>query len=140
MTQRIARHETLFTVPEAEDTPPALLAGRCSCGHIFFPPHRFGCEACGAGPDEIAIIEIAAKGILRAFACSHRETHPDGSTPYIVGEVLLDAGPALPVVLTARHETSLSPGMRVVGKLVPDKENDKGQVYVDCFFAPEGGA
>ena len=140
MTQQIARHETLFTVPEAQDAPPALLAGRCLCGYVFFPPHRFGCEACGAGPDEISIVEIAARGILKSFARSHLETHPDGGTPYIVGEVLLDEGPALPVVLAARDETSLSPGMRVVGKLVPDKPDDQGRVYVDCHFAPEGGA
>jgi len=53
--------------------------------------------------------------------------------------VLLDEGPALSVVLTTRDEKALSPGMRVVGKLVPDKADNKGQVFVDCLFAPEGG-
>ncbi len=140
MIQRIARQKTLFTVPDTEETPPALLTGRCACGYLFFPPHRFGCESCGAGPEAISIVETAAKGVLRAFALSHRETHPDGSTPYIIGQVVLDAGPAISVVLETKDKSSLSSGQRVIGKLVPIKENEKGQVIVDCLFAPEGRA
>ncbi len=140
MTQQIAKQKTLFTVPDTAETPPSLLTGLCSCGYLFFPPHRFGCEACGAGPEAISIIETTARGVLKAFALSHREAHPDGSTPYIIGQVVLDAGPAISVVLETRENSRLSIGQRVIGKLVPVKKNDKGQIIVDCLFAPEGKA
>ncbi len=138
MTQRIAKKKALFTVPGTENTPPSLLAGQCTCGYLFFPPHRFGCEACGAGPEAITILEIPAKGVLKAFGRSHREAPREGSAPYIIGQILLDAGPAITAVIETNDENTLSPGQRVIGKLVPVKKNHEGQVIVDCLFAPEG--
>ncbi len=139
MKSRIAKQESLFLVPASPDASPSLLCGRCSCGHVFFPPHGFGCEACGADPDAITITELSSKGVLKTFVVAYQQGRIMGTEPLIVGEVLLDDGPAISVVLDARDEKELSIGQRVHGILVPGEEDSEGQVMVDCLFAPEGG-
>jgi uncharacterized OB-fold protein len=140
VSRRIARKQTLFTVPSSRDAPPALLGGRCSCGHVFFPPQRMGCDVCGAAGDAIEIVELAASGVLKAFATAHRQKRPGGSSPLVVGAVLLDDGPLVEVVLDADDATGLAVGQRVRGRLVDVGEDDDGRTVVDCFFAPAGAA
>jgi len=138
MTQRIAGKTSLFTVPDNEKTVPALFLGRCTCGYLFFPPHRFGCESCGAGPDAITITEATAQGVLKSFALAQQEAHPKGSSPYVIGQVVLDAGPEIGVLIETEEINSLSIGQRVRGKLVPVKKDKTGRVIVDCLFTVEG--
>ena len=138
MKERIARQKSLFTVPASSEAAPSLRGGRCSCGYVFFPPHSFGCESCGAGPEAITIAELATRGVLKSFALAHQQGRLMGTEPLFVGEVLLDDGPAISVVLRAKDEKELSIGQRVHGVLVPGEETSEGQVMVDCLFAPEG--
>ena len=140
MSRRIARKKTLFTVPPSRDEAPALLGGRCSCGHVFFPPQRMGCDVCGAAGEAIEISELAASGVLQAFATVHRQTRPGGTSPLIVGVVALDDGPVVEVVLDAADESALSVGRRVRGRLVDVGEDGAGRTLVDCFFGPVEGA
>ena len=137
MSARVARKKTLFSVPESPDEPPALLVGRCSCGHRFFPPQRLGCEQCGAFGDSIAIAPLAARGVLKTFATAVRQTRPGGDAPLSVGGVLLDDGPFVEVVLDVDDAGALAPGLRVSGRLVTVGEDDAGHAVVDLFFAPE---
>jgi uncharacterized OB-fold protein len=139
MIRRVALRETLFTVPEAPDAPPALLCGRCRCGHVFFPAQRLGCERCGAHGDDIRIVEVPAQGVLRTFATAWRPRPAAGESPMVVGTVMLDAGPAFEVTLAAREE-ELRVGQRVHGVLVESARDDAGQVLMDCRFAPDGPA
>jgi uncharacterized OB-fold protein len=136
VSRRIARKKTLFTVPPSPDEAPALLGGRCSCGHVFFPPQRMGCDVCGAAGDAIEIVELAAGGVLKSFAMTHRRTRPGGGSPLVVGVVALDGGPVIEVVIDADDESVLSVGQRVSGRLVDVGEDGAGQTVVDCFFAP----
>ena len=136
MARRVARRKTLFTVPESPEAPPALLCGRCECGHVFFPAQRLGCDRCGAHGDRIEIVEVAARGVLRAFATAHRPKPEEGQRPQVVGTVMLDAGPAFEVILDAREE-ALAVGQRVRGLLVESGHDDEGQIVMDCLFAPE---
>ena len=140
MSPRIARKQTLFTVPPSPDEAPALLGGRCSCGHVFFPPQRMGCEVCGAAGDAIEIVELAARGTLLAFATFHRGTRPGGGSPFVVGAVALDDGPVIEVVIDADDESALAVGQRVSGRLVEVGEDAAGGTVVDCFFAPAEAA
>jgi len=137
MARRVARKQTLFTVPESPEVPPALLCGRCECGHVFFPAQRRGCERCGAHGNRIQIVETAARGVLRAFVTVHHPKPKPGDRPRVVGTVMLDAGPVFEVILDA-HEDELAVGQRVRGLLVESGSDEKGRVVMDCVFALEG--
>ena len=136
MSRRIARKQTLFSVPADPDAAPALLGGRCTCGHVFFPPQQMGCDVCGAAGDSIEIVELAASGVLNAFATAHRQTRPGATSPLVVGSVLLDDGPAVEVILDVEDASGLVIGQRVRARLVDVGEDDDGRSLVDCYFAP----
>ena len=136
MARGVSRRKTLFTVPDSPDAPPAILCGRCECGHVFFPAQRLGCDRCGAHGARIEIVEVAARGVLRAMAAAHRTKRPEGALPLVVGTVMLDAGPAFEVALYAREE-ALAVGQRVHGLLVESERDDQGQIVLDCLFAPD---
>jgi uncharacterized OB-fold protein len=138
MTTRVARKKSLFTVPSSPEDPPELLGGSCTCGHLFFPPHRYGCEVCGGDEGRISIVKMPARGVIKSYAVAHLQNRPAGRGPLVVGEVLLDAGPCVTAVLDSRDENKLTVGGRVSGKLVSVGE-ESGRVIVDCVFAPEGG-
>ncbi len=136
MSERVARKQTLFTVPPAPSNETHLLGSRCSDGHVFFPPQRLGCEICGAYGDDIESVELAAAGTLRNFALAHREQRPGSAAPLITGTVALDAGPSVEVILEVDDTTQLACGQRVAGHLVECGEDESGRQVVDCFFAP----
>lgn len=136
MSERIAKRQTLFAVPPAPSTETVLLGARCTCGHVFFPRQRIGCEVCGAHGNEIESIELAASGTLQAFALAPRQQRPGSTAPLIVGTVVLDAGPAVEVVLDVDDTAGLSCGQRIAAHLAPVGEDESGRQIVDCFFAP----
>lgn len=138
MPGRAARKSTLYTVPDSPDARPALLGGHCSRGHVFFPAHRLGCDVCGALPEEIEIVELAASGVLKSVVTAHRQRRVDGSGPLVVGTVLLDDGPAVEVVLDADDAGDLSVGQRVHGTLVEGAKDEKGRTLVDLVFEADG--
>ena len=136
MSERVAKRPTLFTAPASQSAETVLLGTRCSGGHISFPPERMGCGVCGAYGEEIETIELAASGRLTAFAVAHRQQRAGSTSPLVVGTVVLDAGPAVDVILGVDDTAQLSCGQRVVGRLVPVGEDESGRPVVDCFFAP----
>jgi uncharacterized OB-fold protein len=149
MSPRVARCPTLYTVPDDPATSTKLRGGRCSSGHVFFPPQRLGCTTCGAHGESIEIVELEATGILRSHAFSHREKRPGSDQPLIIGTVVLDAGPAIEVVLAVDDLSGLESGQRVNGRLVEvaeaGEEGEAGEggeagIIVDCFFAPAGSS
>jgi uncharacterized protein len=92
--------------------PPSLEGRRClSCGYVFFPPHAFGCEVCGALPERTEPMRLAGEGVLRSFAAVHRH---GGETPLTVGEIGLDAGPTVRAALTGQGELAIGDRMRAV--------------------------
>ena len=135
MSERVAKRPTLFTVPAAPSSETVLLGTRCPAGHVSFPPQRMGCEVCGALGDGIETAELAASGTLTSFAMAHRQQRPGSASPLVVGTIVLDAGPAVEVVLDVDDTRELSCGLRVVGHLVPVGEDESGRPIVDCFFS-----
>ncbi len=137
MNERVATKPTLFTVPPAPGSETRLLGARCSGGHLFFPPQQMGCDICGAHGSDIAIVELAALGVLKTFARAYRQQRPGSAAPLVIGTVLLDAGPAVEVILDVDDTDALRCGQRVAGHLVEVGEDEAGRQLVDCFFAPE---
>jgi len=135
MSERVAKRPTLFIVPAAPSRETVLLGTRCSGGHVSFPPQQMGCEVCGAHGEDIETIELAASGTLTTYAMAHRQQRPGSDSPLVVGSIVLDAGPAVEVVLDVDDTEGLSSGLRVVGHLVPVGEDESGRPIVDCFFA-----
>jgi uncharacterized OB-fold protein len=137
----VARRPLLHTVPESPDETPSFRGIRCTaCDAVFFPPHRYGCESCGAGPDRIEPELLSGSGALRSFATVYRHLLPQPKTPFVIGIVELDAGPELEAILVSEDEKTWAAGSRVRATLVPGGQNDEGQEIVDCRFtaAPAG--
>jgi uncharacterized OB-fold protein len=94
---------------------PSLLARRCAdCGYVFFPPHAFGCEVCGALPERTEPTRLAAVGVLRSFATVHRHGGAGIEAPFVVGEIALDAGPMVRAVIAGEHELRIGDRMRAL--------------------------
>ena len=129
----------LFTYQEKEKKCPMVFVGACKCGHTYFPPHLFGCEACGATPESLTISEFPAKGRLVAHIAAHQHTRSDGKNPLFVGAIVLENGPAIIAGLDVNNENEIQNCETVTGKLIETGVNDKGEKIVDLFFEPAGG-
>lgn len=118
---------------------PSLPARRCAdCGYVFFPPHAFGCEACGALPERTEPTELAAVGVLRSFATVHRHAGTGIEAPFVVGEIALDAGPMVRAVIAGEQPYRI--GDRVRAFLwtapAPSASGDREE-RVELRFEPE---
>ena len=131
---RIPAEPSLYDAPATgEQALPALRGRRCTaCGHVFFPPQDYGCEACGAAGDRLAPQDLPGRGALVASARVHQ--HP--LAPFTVGTVLLDAGPAVTALIDAPPD-GLAPGARVRARLVRSDERDGCEVMELRFAAEE---
>lgn len=132
MTERISAELSLHGTGAAGSAPPLLHGRRCTaCGHVFFPPQSYGCEACGAPPECLAAEELAGVGTLVASVEVLR--HP--LAPFTVGTVTLDAGPTVPAVVES-PEGPLVPGTRMRAILFVAGD-EAGHDVVDLRFARE---
>jgi uncharacterized OB-fold protein len=113
MAERRPAVPGLYAIEDGDS--PSLNGRRCrDCGYVFFPPHTFGCEVCGALPERTEPIALAGTGVLRSFAVVHRHGGGDAGTPLVVGEVALDAGPTVRAVLHGGEELAIGDRMRSV--------------------------
>jgi uncharacterized OB-fold protein len=118
---------------------PSLYGRRClDCGYVFFPPHAFGCEVCGALPERTEPIALAGRGVLRSFAVVHRHGGGDAGTPLIVGEIALDAGPTVRAVLHGGEELAIGDRMRSV--LWPAPSPGTAEEKIELRFEKAAGA
>jgi uncharacterized OB-fold protein len=137
MPERRVAHPGLY--PALGERPP-LIGQRCNgCGHTSFPPNPYGCEACGAEPDALERRDLAGAGELAAFATVHMHIGKGIETPFTVGVIVLDDGPAVRATLTCRTDEGLSIGERVHSVLVSQGSDDDGNETVELRFEPEGG-
>jgi hypothetical protein len=109
----------------------SLRGARCrACGTTLFPPQDYGCTRCGAHGDDLAPVNIPARGALTSFATVHvHRSHP---VPFTLGEVVLDTGP----VVRAELDPALVPvvGLRVAARALGEADSERLQ-----FGAEEGG-
>lgn len=134
MLDPVLRQPALVAAPSDEGADVKLRARRCACGHLFFPPHAYGCERCGRDEGETHSVELEARGVLRALATVHQ--HPKLPVPFSLGRVALDAGVSIDVVLT-RSSQEPTIGLRVRGVLVLAGTNESGAELFDLRFEPE---
>lgn len=135
MTDRIPAQPGLYSLDGA--APPSLYGRKCrACGYIFFPPHPYSCEACGAAADQISAHELAGRGSLQSYATVHVYQGEDMQTPFTVGTVSLDGGPTIRAVLTCPTDEGLSLGAPMQSVLVTTGQDESGREIVELRFEP----
>lgn len=139
MDKAFPKKPGLFLIPRQEGALPSVFVGTCMCGHTYFPPHLFGCEVCGKGPESLKISEYPAKGRLKAFAASHHIAKNKGKNVVFIGEIILENGPLLVANIEASNEETLKKCKNVTGKLIEITVNEKGEKTLDLIFEPVGG-
>ena len=134
MSDQVLAQPALYTA-EAE---PKLHGGRCKkCGYVFFPPQTYGCESCGALPDQLEPVALAGSGKLHSFATVHLHQDRSGKglhAPFTVGLIVLDGGPAVRSILTERTDAGLRIGDRMHSVLAPAGTDDAGKQLVELRF------
>lgn len=135
MTNRRAKHPTLYTAPAGPDAEPVLLGRRCACGYTFFPPQDYGCEKCGAGPEDLSAVELPGQGKLLSFTTVRHHWGNDPELPFSAGSILLDDGPVILGLLTSKEGADLAIGQRVHATLIETAKDKADNVTVECRFA-----
>jgi uncharacterized protein len=93
---------------------PTLNGGHCrACGYVFFPPQSYGCESCGAPPEQLEPKSLKGDGALSSFATINLHQDQGIETPFTVGVIVLDDGPAIRAVLTHKTDEGLKIGDRM---------------------------
>jgi len=134
MPNRKAVQAELYS-PDSADNP-ALNGGRCrACGYVFFPPQRYGCESCGAPPEQLEPAELRGCGRLHSYATVHLHKGKDIEAPFTVGLIVLDGGPAIRALLTNRTDEGLTIGDRMSSVLVAAGHDLDGNELVEMRFA-----
>ena len=93
---------------------PTLNGGHCrACRYVFFPPQSYGCESCGAPPEQLESKSLKGEGALSSFATINLHQDRGIETPFTVGVIVLDDGPAIRAVLTHETDEGLKIGDRM---------------------------
>lgn len=93
---------------------PTLKGGRCrACGYVFFPPQSYGCESCVAPPEKLEPKSLKGEGVLSSFATVNLHQDKGIETPFTIGVIVLDDGPAIRAVLTHKTDEGLKIGDRM---------------------------
>jgi uncharacterized OB-fold protein len=123
---RSAPRKRLFQAGGTEAVPdhPALIGGRCGCGHLFFPMQRLGCEKCGRAGADLAETVLSGSGRLRAHAQVHLHARPVPKVPFTVVEIALDDGPLIRALLDQPTDAGLRNGERMVSAIVRELRGD----------------
>src|SRR5260370_5900798 len=134
MPNRISIHPDLYA-PDAIANP-SLNGGRCrACGYVFFPPQRYGCESCGAPAEKLETVKLGGRGRLHSYATVHFHQGKDIETPFTIGMIVLDDGPAIRSTLTGRTDAGLAVGDRMNSVLVAAGTDQEGNEMVEMRFA-----
>jgi uncharacterized OB-fold protein len=99
---------------------PALIGGRCVCGHPFFPMQHFGCERCGRFAADLAEVRLAGRGELIAFAQVHLHARPYPKVPFTVLALKLDDGPVIRALLDPPVDAELRIGATMLATIVEE--------------------
>jgi len=133
MPNRKAIHPELYS-PDAADTP-SLYGGKCRvCGFVFFPPQRYGCEACGAPAENLDTVQLRGSGRLHSYATVHLHQAKDIEAPFTVGLIVLDDGPAIRSLFINRTDAGLTIGDRMKSALAPAGIDQEGNELFEMRF------
>ena len=121
---------------------PELHGTACAkCGSVFFPPITLGCEKCGALPDQLQAVSIAATGSLHSIATVHMHAGKDIEAPFTIAEIQLDNGPLIRAVMSG-PATAADIGSRVRAEWASTGAAGEPEEKVEPRFTiiAEGGA
>lgn len=114
----------------------ALLGGRCTCSHVFFPMQAHGCEVCGRHGAHLTPMALRGRGKLLSSTIVHLHADKSRAAPFTIGKIALADGPVVRTLLVDPVQQS-APGTEMVTTLVPVGTNDDGTVVLDLRFKPE---
>lgn len=114
----------------ADPRHPAILGGECTCGYVFFPMQKFGCERCGS--TDLKSRALAGRGKLIASARVHLHVGKHRTAPFTVGSIRLDDGPIVRTLLI-EDDRPFHPGDAVVTSLIEVRDAE-GEVKRDLRF------
>jgi len=109
----------------------ALLGGRCTCGHVFFPMQTHGCEVCGRHGVDLQPMILSGRGTLLSSTVVHIHADKARTTPFTIAKILLADGPVVRTLLVDPHK-AIAPGTAMVTALVRT-----GDGSLDLRFEPE---
>jgi uncharacterized OB-fold protein len=133
MPESIAAQPELYSAIHREE--PSLNGARCrACGYVFFPPQPYGCDSCGASPEQVEAFALAGRGTLHASATVHHHQGKDIQAPFTVGLIVLDDGPAIRAILAAPTDEGLRIGDRMHSLLVPVGRDASAREIVELRF------
>ena len=112
----------LFGVDAAQGGAVVLHGGRCSCGYVFFPMQRYGCEKCGLAGSDLAPRTLSGRGVLVASVTVHMHARPERKAPFTIGTIRLDDGPVVRTLLTGPLG-DLRPGRRMRAALIASMDD-----------------
>jgi uncharacterized OB-fold protein len=115
----------------------ALLGGRCTCGHVFFPMQSHGCEACGRHGADLQAMLLAGRGTLLSSTVVHLHADKARTVPFTIGKIMLADGPVVRTLLVD-PDRDLAPGTTMATRLVAVGTKEDGGSVLDLRFAPEG--
>jgi uncharacterized protein len=127
----------LYRSAEGHDTQPGspanLNAVACTCGHVAFPPQRYGCEQCGRSGSDLQEAVLSGQGRLLASSTVHMHAAAYPVAPFTVVEVELEHGVVTRGLLAEGQATDLKPGipLRSVLQTEPAEDGD----VLDLRFA-----
>jgi hypothetical protein len=114
----------------------ALLGGRCTCGHVFFPMQTHGCELCGRHGADLAPMALSGRGTLLSSTVVHLHADKARTAPFTIGKIALEEGPVVRTLIVA-PDAALAPGTAMAATLVPVDPRDDGTPVLDLQFIPE---
>ena len=114
---------------------PTLNGGHCrACGYVFFPPQSYGCEFCGAPPEQLEAKSLKNEGVLSSFATVNLHQDRGIETPFTVGVIVLEDGPVIRAVLTHKTDEGLKIGDRMHAVVVAAND-ERGAPANELRFA-----
>jgi len=117
---------------------PTLNGAHCrACGYVFFPPQWYGCEVCGAGPEQLESKSLTGQGKLSSFATVHLHQGKGIEAPFTVGVIVLDDGPAIRAVLTEKTDAGLKIGDHRRAVLVAFADDESNAPVKELRFAKQ---
>jgi len=132
--ERELSHPDLYT--SRDGATVELLGMRCGvCGYVAFPRQRYGCEKCGATGAALADVDLSTDGRLASYATVHMHQAKNIAAPFVIGEVVLDAGPTVRATMVESNDDALEVGARVTGRLYPAPSVDGAATKFELRFA-----
>lgn len=125
----------LYSLAGTRSVPhhPALLGGRCTCGHVFFPMHDYGCERCGRHGHAVSKQDLSGRGTLLAAAVVHIHGDKTRAVPFMIGKIALDDGPVVRTLI-AGNRSGMIPGQQMVTTIICVGKPEDGQPIQDLRF------